>query len=700
MNHTGIDLGPISPQLPDQNGPLFLDPNGPQQQQRPGNIPRQRFEDLLRNNRLGIVDNPLFYRNPEDILRDVEEFYEDHRLADVVDVGLLKRGALLARDRDEFMEDNILSSVERRALLREENPKFWQQTRELQAVLLTCCIGAIVQGWSQANITGADLFWPTELGLDVDAQGSPQGKDIWIFGLVNSSTFFAASLVGGWLSDPLNEHFFGRRGALFVAGIFSLGASIGSAYTQSWRALFICRCLQGIGMGAKAAVVPIFESEVSPARIRGRLLVSWQTFTAFGIFLGSSSNLIFHTNWRWQIGSAFIPTIPLLCLVFICSESPHWLLKGNRYGEAYAVLQRLRETPLQAARDLYNLHAQIQVETILFSRNQNVSVQLDNWDRHANRLFQEEFNRTNFFGRLIQLFTVERNRRASLAACVVMASQQLSGINIFAFLSNSFLSDGANFSVIRSLWLSFGFAAANTVFSPVAYFFIDSKGRRFLLLLSLMLMMPLLIAMGFSLKIYENIPDHPTRVGVVELFIILYTAAYSPGAGVVPFLYSSEVFPLINREVGMSLSCSVNFFLAGLLALSVPQLTSELGSTTVLGLFAGLDSLAIILVWLLVPGTREVTTLEEMNYIFGVPMLRHIQYQLMEVLPWLAKKYIPWWTTKYLPWAVKYYLSCGRSQADIDPGRDLAPLVPLYTWNSVRRIAQQQEINPDALHLD
>jgi len=114
--------------------------------------------------------------------------------------------------------------------------------------------------------------------------------------------------------------------------------------------------------------------------------------------------------------------------------------------------------------------------------------------------------------------------------------------------------------------------------------------------------------------------------------------------------------------------------------------------------YRGLDSLAIILVWLLVPGTREVTTLEEMNYIFGVPMLRHIQYQLMEVLPWLAKKYIPWWTTKYLPWAVKYYLSCGRSQA-IDPERDLAPLAPLYTWNSVRRNAQQQEINPGALHL-
>jgi hypothetical protein len=67
----------------------------------------------------------------------------------------------------------------------------------------------------------------------------------------------------------------------------------------------------------------------------------------------------------------------------------------------------------------------------------------------------------------------------------------------------------------------------------------------------------------------------------------------------------------------------------------------------------------------------------------------------MEVVPWLTKKYIPWWTTKYLPWAVKYYLSCGRSQANVDPGKDLEPILSLYTWNSVRKIAERQETSPD-----
>lgn len=74
-------------------------------------------------------------------------FHENHRLANVVDVDLLVRGARLARDRDSFMHspDNKLSEVEREALEREENPKLLEQPKELKVVLLTCCIGAIVQ---------------------------------------------------------------------------------------------------------------------------------------------------------------------------------------------------------------------------------------------------------------------------------------------------------------------------------------------------------------------------------------------------------------------------------------------------------------------------------------------------------------------------------------------------------------------------
>jgi hypothetical protein len=44
-------------------------------------------------------------------------------------------------------------------------------------------------------------------------------------------------------------------------------------------------------MGLKGSTVPIFAAENSPAAIRGALVMSWQMWTAFGIFLGFCANL-------------------------------------------------------------------------------------------------------------------------------------------------------------------------------------------------------------------------------------------------------------------------------------------------------------------------------------------------------------------------------------------------------------------------
>jgi hypothetical protein len=96
--------------------------------------------------------------------------------------------------------------------------------------------------------------------------------------------------------------------------------------------------------------------ENSPASIRGGLVMSWQMWTAFGIFLGFCANLAVYNvgdiAWRLQLGSAFIPAIPLLIGIYFCPESPRWYIKKGRYAKAYKSLCRLRNTPLQAG-ELY-----------------------------------------------------------------------------------------------------------------------------------------------------------------------------------------------------------------------------------------------------------------------------------------------------------------------------------------------------------
>ena len=104
-------------------------------------------------------------------------------------------------------------------------------------------------------------------------------------------------------------------------------------------------------------------------------------------------------------------------------ESPRWLMKKDRYPDAYRSLIRLRHTELQAARDLYYIHVQLEEESKIIRAD-------------------------TYFKRLSELFTIPRVRRATLASFVVMLAQQLCGINSKR-LSSSFFSILAN-TVISS----------------------------------------------------------------------------------------------------------------------------------------------------------------------------------------------------------------------------------------------------------
>lgn len=83
----------------------------------------------------------------------------------------------------------------------------------------------------------------------------------------------------------------GRRGTIFFAAIFCIAPVLASANVKTWPQLFVTRVLLGIGIGTKAATIPIFSSEVAPAPIRGALVMSWQFMTAFGIWIGLCMNL-------------------------------------------------------------------------------------------------------------------------------------------------------------------------------------------------------------------------------------------------------------------------------------------------------------------------------------------------------------------------------------------------------------------------
>ena len=143
------------------------------------------------------------------------------------------------------------------------------------------------------------------------------------------------------------------------------------------------------------------------------------------------------------------------------SESPRWLIKKQRYRKAYEVLLRLRENPLLAARDLVFIRAQLDVETILFMRSTADTIELGNdFPRLDQRLYRRQISLLGYGRRIVQLFTIPRVRRSTLASFIVMMAQQMSGVNVFAFLAST-LFDNAGIAHKGSLWLFFGFGIAN-----------------------------------------------------------------------------------------------------------------------------------------------------------------------------------------------------------------------------------------------
>ena len=327
---------------------------------------------------------------------------------------MLQKGALVAQNPLGIDDITELEESDRE-VLRNEISHRWKHPKTLYFTIILNSIAAAIQGWDQTGSNGANLSFPMSFGIpdsgpECTAAGTCESNS-WLVGFINSCPYIAIALFAGWLSDPLNN-WLGRRGTIFVAAIFSLLSPIGSAVTQTWGQLVACRILLGIGMGLKEVTVPVFSAENAPTNIRGGLVMSWQVWTAFGIFLGTCANLVVVNTgriaWRLQLGSAFIPAIPLVLGIWFCPESPRWLLKKGKHAKAYKSLCRLRNSNLQAARDLYFIHAQLVQEEMLVDEMGIAKTD-------------------NFFTRFFELFTIPRVRRATQASGIVMIAQQMCG---------------------------------------------------------------------------------------------------------------------------------------------------------------------------------------------------------------------------------------------------------------------------------
>ena len=423
-------------------------------------------------------------------------------------------------------------------------------------------LGGFLFGFDTAVISGAEQriqeYWQLsafEHGLTVS---------IALVGTI------LGALVGSYPSERL-----GRRYTLILIAVLYLLSSIGTALATNWVVFLLFRFLGGIGVGASSVTAPIYISEISPAKSRGKLVAMFQFNIVLGILVSYLSNYLIgqegENSWRWMLGVQVFPSMLFLVLLRFVPESPRWLvLKRNRTEEAARVLQVINPTGYRE-----------ELEAI---RQDSVAVAGE--------------DATTLFSR--------KNRFPVFLAVSFAVFNQVSGINAIIYYAPR-IFEMTGLGKESSLLSSVGIGAVNFLFTLVALQFIDRFGRRTLMLIGsggLILTLGL-VSRAFYLNDFGGL--------MVTVLLLVYIAFFAFSQGAVIWVFISEIFPNQVRAKGQTLGSLTHWVMAAVIAFSFPMLAEKLGGGNTFLFFCIMMVLQLLFVWKLMPETKG-KSLEQLEH--------------------------------------------------------------------------------------
>ncbi|KAI7905351.1 general substrate transporter [Cokeromyces recurvatus] len=459
-------------------------------------------------------------------------------------------------------------------------------------------IGGFVCGYDTGSISGIILL-PTFQKQYFINNSLPYYESMLL------TSFLATSMCGAFFSGYFCDRI-GRKYSMILASILLWLGILCQILGLNISLIIFGRLMGGLGTGIMTNAIPLYQTEIAPPNIRGRLISIFSLLVSFGQMMGyfvtfGSSYLQSHWCWRlpWlmQLVICFIYIIAICFLPF----SPRWLINEGKEIEGLQVLSRIYNLPQD--------HKTIKAEFLEIKTTIEAERLLGQIHSYA-ELFNKKGSSIN---RTIYAFFI------SIATCFT------GNIMITYYAPQLFKNAGLS-NVSASIASTGGIGLLSLICTALSLqWWIDLWDRRSLFLIGSFISCICMFVIGFMFHFYAIVVEDgkinlPVIVSdmyaswTIIFCMYLFSASFAGTWSVANYVYTTEIFSIRCRAKGLSLTYAISWAGSIIITYCVPFFLTY----TISGVFFffGICSILTFIGIGFIPETKG-KTLEQIDFMFN-----------------------------------------------------------------------------------
>lgn len=360
---------------------------------------------------------------------------------------------------------------------------------------------------------------------------------------------FVGAIVACWMGEIL-----GRKKTILVGTVIMSVGAILQISSYSVPQMIVGRIVAGIGNGINTATAPVWQTETSQAKWRGKLVVIELIMNIFGFMISNWMTFGFSflggaISWRFPLAFQFVFIIVLFATVPWLPESPRWLIAHEFEDEAFAILA--------------DVEGKSQDDPYILTQHKEIVYTVQYEAQHKPKWSELLTGKTEGGTKTV---------RRLLLGCGTQFMQQFSGINVTSYYLPTVLIQSVGLSNTMARLLAGCNAVSYLLFSLIGVPNVERWGRRKMLMFAAagqgFCYLIITILLSFNEKDgyggQRVNPDIPTpkqaKVASASVaFFFLYYVFFGIGMQGVPWLYPTEINSLAMRTIGGASGAATNW---------------------------------------------------------------------------------------------------------------------------------------------